>query len=336
MPQSQIRKQGEFSVLVMLLAILCAGCFGFAAQRGSLCVVSAVATILDRGSAQVFLSFLRCVLWVALIGLPVTWLWPGGHPVPTYPTSLATIIGGLVFGVGAAINGGCSFGTLIRLASGDLSCMATLSGVLAGIEFHRHAMGILDHPPPTGLNVTSEHPAWTVLLFLLAIGHGAHQLANVSRRDFAGQWSPAAAAAIVGLTSGILYALSGTWNILLSLGDLFEADSVAQCHIVALATLSTVTLAGAVLAAVTSKAFRLRLEPTVWPRRFIGGGAMGCGIALIPGGNAVLILHSLPSLLPYSVPAYMALIIGSGATLLVSRSLRRSAYFPRSSKQPAL
>jgi hypothetical protein len=103
MPQSQIRKQDEFSVLAMLLAILCAGCFGFAAQRGSLCVVSAVAAILDKGSAQVFLSFLRCVLWVALIGLPVTWLWPGGHPVPAYPTSLASIVGGLVFGVGAAI-----------------------------------------------------------------------------------------------------------------------------------------------------------------------------------------------------------------------------------------
>jgi hypothetical protein len=60
---------------------------------------------------------------------------------------------------------------------------------------------------------------------------------------------------------------------------------------------------------------------------------MGFGIALIPGGNAVLILHSLPSLLPYAVPVYVALVIGSGATLLLSRTLRRSAHFARSSAQ---
>jgi uncharacterized protein len=315
-------------VLALFLAALCAGCFGFAAQRGSLCVVSGVAALLDRGSAQVFLSFLRCVLWVALIGLPVAWLWPGSDSAPAYPTSLASIFGGLVFGLGAAINGGCSFGTLIRLASGDLSCLATLSGMLAGIEFHQHAMDIIDHPPAIGFSVTNEHPVYAALFFFLAVGHGIHQLANVSRRDFAGQWSPAAAAAIVGLTSGVLYALSGTWNALLSMDDLFEAGSTARCNTVELATLSTITLAGAVLAAVMGNAFRLQLAPAIWPRRFIGGGAMGCGIALIPGGNTVLILHSLPSLLPYSVPVYMALIIGSGATLLVSRTLRRSAHLP--------
>jgi uncharacterized membrane protein YedE/YeeE len=324
------RKTGQASVMVVLvLAVLCAGCFGFAAQRGSLCVVSAVATLLDRGSARVFLSFLQCVLWVALISLPAAWLSPGGASVAADPAGLASIIGGLVFGVGAAINGGCSFGTLIRLAAGDMSYIATASGVLAGIAFQRHAMGIIEHPPAAGLSVASEHPAWAGLFFLLAIGHGVHQMANASRRDLSGQWSPGAAAAIMGLSGGVLYVLSGTWNVFLSIGDLFDAGSAARCNIVELIALSTSTLAGAILAATTSNAFRLQLTPTVWPRRFIGGGAMGFGIALIPGGNAVLILHSLPSMSPFAVPVYAALIVGAGAALLVSRTLRRSAHFPR-------
>jgi hypothetical protein len=129
--------------------------------------------------------------------------------------------------------------------------------------------------------------------------------------------------------------LRAIWNLerFLSLDDLFETGSAARYNIVEIIALSTITLADALLAAVTSNTFRLQLAPTVWPRRFIGGGAMGFGIALIPGSNAVLILHSLPSLLPYAVPVYVALIIGSGATLLLSRTLRRSAHFARSSAQ---
>jgi hypothetical protein len=74
-------------------------------------------------------------------------------------------------------------------------------------------MGNIEHPPAVGSGVMTTHPVWTMLFFLLVIGHGAHQLANISRRDFAGRWSPGAAAAVVGLTSGVLYALSGTWNV---------------------------------------------------------------------------------------------------------------------------
>lgn len=53
---------------------------------------------------------------------------------------------------------------------------------------------------------------------------------------------------------------------------------------------------------------------------------MGFGAALIPGGNGVLVLHAFPALSPHAVPAYIALILGVGASLLVSRFLRRSAH----------
>jgi uncharacterized membrane protein YedE/YeeE len=43
-----------------------------------------------------------------------------------YAPDLAVIAGGFMFGIGAAVNGGRSFGTLIRFAAGDLRSPALL------------------------------------------------------------------------------------------------------------------------------------------------------------------------------------------------------------------
>ena len=48
---------------------------------------------------------------------------------------------------------------------------------------------------------------------------------------------------------------------------------------------------------------------------------MGVGVTLTPGGNDVLILHSIPSGSPHALPAYAALLVGTAAGLMVIRSL---------------
>ncbi len=46
---------------------------------------------------------------------------------------------------------------------------------------------------------------------------------------------------------------------------------------------------------------------------------MGLGAAAAPGGNDVLILHELPGLSPHAFPAYVALFLGIGVTLVAFR-----------------
>ena len=55
---------------------------------------------------------------------------------------------------------------------------------------------------------------------------------------------------------------------------------------------------------------------------------MGFGAALVPGGNAVLILHGIPTFSPHAVPDYLALCLGIMILLLISPSLRKLARFP--------
>lgn len=55
------------------------------------------------------------------------------HPFPGFtPISPGNLVGGLLFGLGMVLAGGCVVGTLYRLGSGRLSALLTLCGLLAG------------------------------------------------------------------------------------------------------------------------------------------------------------------------------------------------------------
>ena len=70
------------------------------------------------------------------------------------------------------------------------------------------------------------------------------------------------------------------------------------------------------------KSFSLEWRVRIgWLRNLMGGILMGVGVTLTPGGNDVLILHSIPSGSPHALPAYGALLVGTAAGLIVVRSL---------------
>jgi uncharacterized membrane protein YedE/YeeE len=78
-------------------------------------------------------SFVKTSLWVIGVTLLVSWALPGDLvPVRGWKFSLLTIGGGILFGGGATINGGCAFSTLTRLGDGDMGMTATLAGFLVG------------------------------------------------------------------------------------------------------------------------------------------------------------------------------------------------------------
>src|SRR5260370_33713156 len=90
---------------------------GFAARRASICTVRGVAEVMSSGTGHVLLGIGKSVLWVSVITIPVFLLMPSARAaLGGWPLTGAAMLGGLVLGVGAAVNCACAFSTLARLA----------------------------------------------------------------------------------------------------------------------------------------------------------------------------------------------------------------------------
>jgi len=110
-------------MVVVLISLLLAAALGFAAQRASICSVRAVAELLSTARAYCLLSFGKSVLWVLAVIFPVLWLDPSlAESFGGFALSPASVLGGFLFGMGAALNGGCAFSTLTRLSRAMENC----------------------------------------------------------------------------------------------------------------------------------------------------------------------------------------------------------------------
>src|SRR5258708_34377642 len=137
-----------------VLAVSCifAAILGFAAQRASICNVKAVAEALRSRTGYMLAGIFKSVLWVFVLTVPVLILMPTVSERYTgWQISTGALLGGLVFGLGAAINGACAFSTLARLADGQLAMLGTLGGFVLGIlgYFSLVGSGWLTPPSPS-------------------------------------------------------------------------------------------------------------------------------------------------------------------------------------------
>ena len=208
------------------VALLCAILIGFAAHRASLCNVRAVAEIASTGTAHMLWSLFQAVLWMAMLTGTLV-LGFGLQPQPALvrtPVAWA-IAGGWLFGVGAAVNGGCSLSTLHRLADGELGMLATLAAFAFGvaawpdvqIAFGR--AGLADVASPW-LRWPTLAPALLALLLAWAAQRVwffrrlAARAGNMPlrRRLLAPAYHLSVAAALMGLAGGLLYASQGAWS----------------------------------------------------------------------------------------------------------------------------
>ena len=82
-------------------------------------------------------------------------------------------------------------------------------------------------------------------------------------------------------------------------------------------------VAGAVASAWQKGTFHLDWRPSLlWLQDFTGGLLMGIGAGMTPGGNDVLVLHSIPQLSAHALPAYLAMTAGIAMVLIGMRATR--------------
>ncbi|MDP1691359.1 MAG: YeeE/YedE thiosulfate transporter family protein [Burkholderiaceae bacterium] len=326
-------------VLFFGTALACAALIGFAAHRASLCNVRAVAEIMNRGSAHMLGSLLQAVLWMAtLTGVLVLgfgWKLP---PVAMPSPAGWAVAGGWLFGVGAALNGGCSLSTLHRLADGEVGMLATLAGFALGVLAWATADSL--HADMTLLPLVSAWTRWPAaapwLLLALALWallrlHAFRQLALARPGQSLRQWVLApryhlsVSAAVRGLGGGLLYATQGAWSYTNHLRtSVLHAWGSGSAAAGAHAALVVALVAGMLASALHrgSVAWRPPSGPGGWLRHGAGGLLMGAGAAMVPGGNDTLLLNSLPTLALQAAAAYLSLLAGIASVLWLMRHAR--------------
>ena len=290
---------------------------GFATQRGSLCAVAAARDVVHSGKWHRFAAFAQCAAWAWLLVLFVGWFGPHSTASTTAPlmlgTPLAAVAGGALFGIGAWINGGCTFGTVARLASGEVSFLVTVVAMLAGLLL---AAGRWPHTavvamPLTGIPALAL-AAWLlrgVLAVMLLVGvvqlvrHRVWRW-HVWRKN---AWPPALAVLVIAVCIfGFLHLVGQRSGVATPVAALQSESKWLGRWLV----LPVFVAAGAVLGAVSGGRFRwVAPDGRAWARRSAGGLIMGVGAAGLPGGNGKMLLVDIPAMHWSGVLAFLAMMI---------------------------
>ena len=308
----------------LLLAGVLAAVVGFAAHRASICTVRAVAEVMSSGTGYILAGIAKSVLWVSVITIPVFLLMPSASAaLGGWPLTGAAVLGGLVFGVGAAVNGGCAFSTLARLADGEGGMVVAAAAFALGILCYLMLVdaGVIDRPVPAPALVGML--GWSLLIAaVLLVPWGIYEIARLWRTRPAGlrahalllapQYRLSSAAMVIGVAGAAIFLIYGSTSYTVTVQQVVEGlRGTRGFPAIERWLLLLAILAGMLFSTVQRGSFRLDWRPRpIWLRHVCGGLLMGMGVALTPGGNDALLLYGIPSLSPHALPAYLAMVVG--------------------------
>ncbi len=329
------------ALYVLVIAVLAFG-VGFATQRGSICGILAARQIAETGKATRLVAFVMAALWALAVVVPLGWF--AGVPVvlsPSYEISAAALLGGALYGLGTFINGGCMFGTVSRIASGNLSFLTGLPGIALGAGLG--ATAAFPHLAFVPADSPLREPSFGGFAVLLAAAGFAglavigivqtHRRAGLNAGQVlrASRWRTAVAMMVIGILGGLLFATGAPWSYP---SFLRQAGNLALGHEARFAPATIAgplaIFAGAIMAAALGGRFVLRaVSSAQLGRSFAGGATMGFATILVPGGNDSLLLSALPSLAMHGAAAYLAMLavqpsLCVAAKRWTERNLRRA------------
>jgi uncharacterized membrane protein YedE/YeeE len=195
--------------------------FGFFLQKGDLCGASAFSEVLLMKDRRKLFG-LWVVIVVAMVGFAALDLlgWVRLNPKPFLYLNL--LVGGVVFGVGMVLAGGCVSGCLYKAGSGNLNSIVALAGIPLGVM-------MVEFGPLRTLQVSMKHfvlqttdggvvtlpqlvglPFWLLAALFLAVTgflvwrRGSSRPTNesresLSRRVFMRPWKPWMSGLAIGL-----------------------------------------------------------------------------------------------------------------------------------------
>ena len=299
------------SVIAILLAVL----VGLLAQRTGLCMVRGVSELLER-RPSFLLAILCCGFWYWLV-VPFT----GQEWVPflakRFDGTVHFIIGGLLFGLGAALNKGCSISTISKLASGHFYMLATIVGWILGWLLLPILTPPVSYQPLESIN-TPNLPALLVLALILFLT--ILKTSPERRKLLLG-------VILFGITASILTLLEPQWSPSQLLKDLsytaYHRDvqvwPEVERYLIIVGLVFGMALGAKNRLALTSFQFR----PNQILSHSLAGFIMGLGASLALGGNDSQLLISLPAFSPSGVVAILSIIFGIAIGLVSLKVYKR-------------
>ena len=304
---------GALAMSLMLVFVM-----GMAIQRGNTCTVVAFDDALHRRSPERLIAIVYCWLWVAG-GLTLVKLTTGVTlGAQLFPVTVWSVMGGLLLGIGAVINGACTVGSVARIGSGEYAYGLTLVGFFLGCVLAPHVFGrtATSHTGFAATATSLDHPLAALLGLAFVTVVTIWRLATHEREslgDFLGKaWDPKTALMIVAVAFVATAHIYGAWAYTDLLGDVVKGADKAN---VARFALFAALLAGAIVGGQTLRGARPigPLKPRVI-RCTLGGIAMGIGFSLAPGAFDGLTLLGQPLLLPFAWvvmgASYVTVVLG--------------------------
>ncbi len=324
-------------MLSLIVACMLAAILGFAAHRASICTVRAVAEFTHSGTGYMFGSIVKSALWVFALTVPVFLLVPQtANGVTGWQLTMTAMFGGLLFGIGAGVNGACAYATMARMVDGEIGMLLTVAGFILGVLLFVMLLGTgtLVRPVPAPSPIPGLlHLSPYVVALLLALG--LYELFRLWRsrppgatlRDLvlAPAYRLSTAALLMGLAAGTIFLVFGSPGYTTTFQQVIEAHAGTRpMPPYGRWLLVAAVLFGMLASTLQRGSFRIDWKPRwSWLRNIFGGILMGLGCALLPGGNDALILYGIPGLSPHALPAYAALLLGIFVALTTMRLLFR-------------
>lgn len=330
---------GADDAFLMALTALPAGlAFGYCAQRGGFCLTRALSNLVLMGDGTLARAYLLAFL-VATAGIQLLVLIGqvtpsfGLEALPSRPFRwLANLVGGLLFGVGMVLAGGCAGSTWYRLGEGALGAglvllgfamgaTATQVGVLAPLRrWLQRPELVLGEAPPTLPAVVGLGPGWV----LLALGVlAAPWLLRGRGEPVHGKWRWPATGVAMGVVIALGWYLSSVPGPPVGITFAANTGEVLTYPLVGYPTrvrwgmlLLPGVVAGAWLAAWRHGEFAWKVPPGFTGVRLFGAGLlMGAGAVVADGCNITQGLTYGATLSLGSLLAFLAMLVGGTVTL---------------------
>jgi uncharacterized protein len=321
----------EFAWPLYVSALSVGFVFGYVIQRGGFCLTRAISNLALTGDTTVVRAYVLALL-VAMVGVQLLEV-TGAVQIPIRPLHwVANILGGLLFGVGMILSGGCSGSTWYRAGEGAIGAWVILLGFAIGATtvgvgaldplrktLQRPAL-TWDGASPTLSNVTGLSP-W-IVVGVLAVA-GAFWLLRSRSEPEHGKWPWPVTGAAVGamITAGWWASTFGDRPVGITFaantGHLLTYPMVGFPTRVTWSMLMALAVpVGAFVAARMAGEFRWKLPPG-WSlvKIFVGGLLMGGAALLAEGCNINQGLTNSATLAVGSLLTFASMGAGAWLTL---------------------
>ncbi|WP_054925825.1 YeeE/YedE thiosulfate transporter family protein [Pseudomonas sp. NBRC 111142] len=305
-------------MLIPALSAFLAFVTGYAIKRGNICAVAAVHQWVQHKDSYHLRAFLTAMCCSGIALISITWSMPGVTSLsPAYMTTLATLSGAVLFGIGAWVNQACVLGTVAFLCRGDINYGCTLIGMFLGSIMGQYgSQPVLQSPvspleSPSGFALAAGLYGFG-LIFGLRHHVFRHPRRSAKYRHFSNNGELLPMMIIVGGCCGALHALNGEWTYLAALVRLAARTITASAGspISTICIYAFAVFAGGLFSAWHSGEFRApSLSMRLASRKLAGGTAMGFAACKIPGGNESMLFYGAPSLATHAIVAYVAMTL---------------------------